>query len=147
MAAVKAKRATKETIEKADKLKKIIPCDELWMIEHSRELTKVLYGMAEKIDHIPALRETDGDKDAKCVLHYFDTCGSADQYVFEVDFETMQGFGYAALCGFDGVPDPCDEFGYIDIGDLCKSARINLDLHFSGITKAEILERKHGKAA
>jgi len=129
----------------ASELKKIIPWQELCVIERSGELKEVLKEMAAGIDRIPALRETDGDKNAKCVLHYFDTQGAADWYVFEIDMKTMEGFGYVTFSG--NIADPNSEFGYINVGDLCKLARINLDLHFKGITKAEILERKYGKAA
>jgi hypothetical protein len=126
-------------------LKKIIPWQELRVIERSRELRKVLEIMAKSIERLPSLRETDGDKTAECVLHYFDTCGAADWYIFELDMETLQAFGYVTFSG--DIADPYAEFGYIDIGDLCRSARINLDLHFSGITKGEILKRKFGKTA
>jgi len=130
---------------KAKELEKIIPWQELICIRRSRELRKVLEEMADDIDRIPALRGTDGDKNAECVLHYFDACGSADWYVFEIDMETKQAFGYVAFSG--DIADPDAEFGYIDISGLCKSARINLDLHFSGITKAEILRRKYSETA
>jgi hypothetical protein len=126
-------------------LKKIIPWQELYCIEHSRELRNVLKNMAERISHIPALYETDGDDEAKCVLHYFDIQGSADWYVFEVEAETGRAFGFVTYSG--NIADPDAEFGYIDLKDLCKSARINLDLHFSGITKAEIKNKKYGNAA
>jgi len=135
----------KEKKMEVKELKKIIPWQELYCIEHSRELRNVLKEMAEDIDHLPALYETDGDKNAECVLHYFDTYGAADWYVFEIDTETKQAFGFVTLSG--DIADPDAEFGYIDLGELCKSARINLDLHFSGITKDEIFKRKHGKTA
>ena len=130
---------------KASELKKIIPWQELKVINRSKELGKVLGNMAGKIDRIPALYETDGKDDAVCQLHYFDTCGSADWYVFEADMETGEAIGFCTMSGqFD---DPCAEFGYIDLFDLCKSARINPDLHFAGITKGEINNRRYGKAA
>jgi hypothetical protein len=127
-----------------NELKKIIPWQELYCIEHSRELRKDFKNMAENIDHIPALYETDDNNDAKCLLHYFDTCGTADWYVFEVNMETGEAFGFVTYSG--DINDPDAEFGYIDLKDLCKSARINLDLHFSGITKAQIKNIKYGKA-
>jgi hypothetical protein len=101
--------------------------------------------MAESIDPVPTLYETDGNNEAKCVLHYFDIKGSADWYVFEVDMETSEAFGFVTLSG--DIADHCAEFGYINLSDLCKMANINLDLHFEGITKAEIKQRKYGKAA
>jgi hypothetical protein len=126
-------------------LKKIIPWQELRVIERSKELRSVLKRMADRIDHIPALYETDGDNEAKCLLHYFDTCGAADWYVFEVDAETGNAFGFVTYSG--NMSDHDAEYGYIDLKDLCKSARINLDLHFSGITKAEINNQRYGKTA
>ena len=125
-------------------LKKIIPWQELYVIEHSRELRKVLANMADRISHIPALYETDG-KDARCVLHYFDIAGAADWYVFEVDLETGEAFGFVTLSG--KLDDPDAEYGYIDLVTLCKIARINLDLHFDGITKSDIQRQRYGELA
>lgn len=124
-------------------LKKLIPWQELAVIEQSCELQKVLSDMAGRIERIPALHETDGDDNAIAQLHYFDTCGSADWYVFEVDPETSEAFGYAALSG--DIADRNAEFGYIDLNELCKIARINLDLHFAGITKCGIKRKKYGR--
>jgi hypothetical protein len=113
-------------------------------MKRSKELQNALKDMAEIIGRIPAIYETDGDNEAKCALHYFDSNGSADWYVFEIDAETGEAFGFAALSG--DIADPCAEFGYIALDNLCKMARINLDLYFDGITKAEIIQRKYGKA-
>jgi len=127
---------------KLDDLKKITPCQELQVINRSRELKKVFADMAERIT-VPALYETDDNKEAKAVLHYFDTCGSADWYIFEADLETGQGFGFVTYSGL--IKDRDAEFGYVDLFDLAKSARINLDLHYyEGITKKEILEKRRG---
>ena len=125
---------------KLDDLKRIIPWQELEVINKSRELRKVVQDMADRIDHIPAIYETEGNGEAQCVLHYFDTMGAADWYIFEVDQETGEAFGFTTLSG--DIADPNAEFGYFDLYDLCKVARINLDLHFAGITKAEILQRR-----
>jgi len=123
-------------------LVKLIPASEARMIKRSKELKQVVKDMAEKIERIPALRETDGDN-AVCQLHYFDTCGSADWYIFEADLETGEGFGFVTFSG--DISDPDAEFGYIDLFDLAKSARINLDLHYhNGITKNQIMLEKHG---
>ena len=124
-------------------LKKIIPWQELKVINRSKELGMVVKAMANRIDHIPALYETDGNNNAVCQLHYFDTQSSMDWYIFETDMDTGKAFGFGTYTGeFD---DPYAEYGYIDLFDLCKSARINLDLYFGGITKAEIERRKYGK--
>ena len=130
---------------KIEDLKKITPCQEMKVIEKSRELRMVFADMAKRIE-VPALRETDGNNEARAIFHYFDTCGSADWYVFEADLETGEGFGFVTFSGdFD---DPDAEFGYIDLFDLAKSARINLDLHYrNGITKKEIWAKRHGEAA
>jgi hypothetical protein len=101
--------------------------------------------MAESIDHIPALYETDGNDVAKCSLHYFDIQSPADLYIFEVDMETGEAFGFVTLSG--DIADHEAEFGYIDLKSLCKEVNINLDLHFEGITKANIKLQKYGKAA
>jgi len=127
---------------KTDDLKKITPWEELKVINRSRELKQIFADMAERTA-VPALYETDSNKDAKAVFHYFDTQGSADWYIFEADLETGQGFGFVTYSGF--IEDPNAEFGYVDLFDLAKSARINLDLHYhDGITKKEILEKRHG---
>ncbi|MCL2093000.1 MAG: hypothetical protein FWH12_02290 [Treponema sp.] len=128
-----------------DDLKKLVPWQELEVIEGSRELSKVLARMAERIDHIPVLYETENleDEQAHCYLHYFNIAGSADWYIFEVDMETMEGFGFVTLSGdFD---DHNAEFGYVHVGELCEIALINLDLHFGGITRAEIKRRRYGE--
>ena len=125
---------------KASELHRIIPWQELKVIEQSTELGKVLDDMAQAIDHIPQLYETDGNNEAVCQLHYFDTAGSADWYIFEVDMTTGDAFGFVNLSGeFD---DPYAEYGYVNVFELCKNARINLDLYFDGITKAEINNRR-----
>jgi len=126
-------------------LERLIPKSELYCIKRSRELKQVLADMAEKIDRVPALYETDGDKNAVCKLHYFDTCGAADWYVFEVDAETLEAFGFAALDG--DITDWNAEFGYIDLKGLIASERINLDLHFEGITKGDIYKARNAVAA
>ena len=117
-------------------LMKITPWQELKVIQKSKELLKVFKDRAVKIDTIPNLYETDGKLEAVCKLHYFDTKGAADWYIFEMDQDTGQAFGFTTLSG--DFNDPYAEWGYIDLFDLCKSSRINLDLHFSGITKAKI---------
>jgi len=130
---------------KIEDLKKITPWQEMKVIEKSRELRMVFADMAKRIE-VPALRETDGN-DTQAIFHYFDTCGSADWYVFEADLETGEGFGFVTFSGdFD---DPDAEFGYIDLFDLAKSARINLNLHYnvdgkSGITKKQIHLQRYG---
>jgi hypothetical protein len=124
---------------------KFIPYQERYVISRSKELSEVVKRLAEHINRIPALRETDGDENAECELHYFDTQGAAEWYVFEVNMETGEAFGFVTLSG--DIADPDAEFGYIDLKDICQSARINLDLHFSGITKAEIMKRKRGGIA
>lgn len=128
-----------------NKLKKIIPWQQLRVIERSTELKQVLEDMANSIDHIPAIYETDGADDAKCVLHYFDIESSADWYVFEVDFDSGEMFGFATLSG--DIADHNAEFGYIDLDDLISLGRINLDMHFDGITKSEIKLERYGKTA
>jgi hypothetical protein len=120
----------------------IIPLQERYLISHSKELQEKVKRMAERIVRIPALRETDGDENAKCDIHYFDTRGAADWYVFEVNMEAGEAFGFVTFSG--DIADPDAEFGYIDLKDLCQSSRINLDLHFSGITKADIMKRRQG---
>jgi hypothetical protein len=125
-------------------LMKFIPYQERYVISRSKELREVVKRIAERIDRIPALRETDGDENAKCELHYFDTRGAADWYVFEVNMENGEAFGFVTLSG--DIADHDAEFGYIDLKDFCQSARINLDLHFCGITKAEIKKHKYGEA-
>jgi hypothetical protein len=126
-------------------LEKIVPARQLSVMKCSKELRKALKDMAESIDHIPAPYETDGNNEAKCVLHYFDIKGSSDWYVFEVNMETGEAFSFVTLSG--DIADPYAEFGYIDLNDLCKKANINLDLHFEGITKTDIKIQKYGKAA
>jgi len=127
---------------KLEDLKKITPYQELIVINRSRELKKVIADMAERIT-VPALRETDGNNEAKAVLHYFDTYGSADWFIFEANLETGEGYGFVTYSGF--IEDPDAEFGYVDLFDLAKSARINLDLHYhEGITKKEIFEKRRG---
>ena len=125
-----------------EKLKKIVPWQELLVIEDSKELMGVLEAMAGRID-IPALGGTDGKGDAAAVLHYFNTMGAGDWYIFEADLETGEAFGFVTLSG--DIADPFAEFGYIDLNALCRDARINLDLHFSGISKKEIMKKKWGK--
>ena len=125
---------------KLEELKKLIPWQELRVIERSRELRKVLQAMADRINHIPALYETDGNGEAQCVLHYFDTLGSADWYIFELNPETGSAFGFTTLSG--DITDLDAEWGYLWLPELIKQARINLDLHFVGITKTEILHRR-----
>ena len=125
---------------KLEELETIIPWQELEVIQKSRELRKVIQDMANRIDHIPIIYETEGNGEAQCVLHYFDTLGSADWYVFELDLETGEAFGFTTLSG--DIADPYAEFGYFDLSELCKMARTNLDLHFAGITKKEILHRR-----
>ena len=125
---------------KLSELKKLIPCQELDIVESVRELRETAQAMADRLAHIPALYETDGDGSAQCLLHYFDTRGSADWYIFELDPETGEAFGFTTLSG--DFTDPDAEWGYIWLPELTKRARINLDLHFSGITKAEIRHRQ-----
>jgi len=122
-----------------NQLKKIIPYQELRVIERSKELKQVIKDMAEEIEHIPVLYETDG-KDSKCVLHYFNIAGSADWYIFEVDFLSGEGYGFVTLSG--RLNDPFAEFGYVNLYELCKIDVINLDLHFAGITKSQIMEKR-----
>ena len=125
---------------KLSDLKKLIPWQELDIVESVRELQKAAQAMADHIGNIPALYETDGDGNAQCVLHYFDTRGSADWYIFEVDPGTGEAFGFTTLSG--DFTDPNAEWGYIWLPELTKRARINLDLHFNGITKAEIRNKQ-----
>jgi hypothetical protein len=123
-------------------LVRLMPKNELEVIRQSKELTKVLEDMANHIGTIPMLYETDGDDKAVCHLHYFDIQGAADWYIFEVDLDAMEGFGYATLSG--DLADPYAEFGYIDLKDFINNPRINLDLYFDGITKAVIKAAKYG---
>jgi len=125
-----------------EELRKITPWQELKVIDKSRELKKVFSDMANRIT-VPALYETDGNNEAQAVFHYFDTCGSADWFIFEANLETGEGFGFVTFSG--EIDDPDGEFGYIDLFDLAKSARINIDLHYrDGITKEQIRVIKGG---
>jgi len=125
---------------KIEELSKITPIQELVVIMRSRELRQVFADMAERTV-VPALYETENNNEAQAIFHYLDTCGSADWYVFEVDLETGEGFGFVTFSG--DITDPDAEFGYVDLKPLINSARINLDLHFGGITKADITAKKY----
>ena len=125
-----------------EKLKKITPWQELLVIQDSEELQCVLKSMAERVE-VPGLLETEGKGDAEAALHYFNIMGTGDWYIFEADLETGEAFGFVTLSG--DIADPFAEFGYIDLNALCRDARINLDLHFSGISKKEIMKKKWGK--
>jgi len=128
---------------KIEELNKITPWPELEVIMQSRELRAIFADMAKRIEHIPAIGETDGNDDAQAVFHYFDTFGSADWYVFEVDLQTGEGFGFVTLSG--DITDPYAEYGYINLFDLAKNARLNLDLHYhEGITKKQIWNKRYG---
>lgn len=60
---------------------------------------------------VPALGSTDGQgMDATVHLHYF--VGSADWYITEMDWDTLEGFGWAELIPGGG------ELGYISLADL-----------------------------
>lgn len=129
---------------KIEELYNIVPWQQLRMIKQSRELRAIFSDMVKAINRIPALRETENNNEARAVFHYFDTCGSADWYVFEANLETGEGFGFVTLSG--EITDPCAEFGYINLFELAKTARLNLDMHyFEGITKNQIWLERYGK--
>jgi len=126
-------------------LRQLVPAAEMAAIRRSAELSQCLADMAANIGHIPALYETDGNNAAVCQLHYFDIAGAADWYIYEIDQSTGEAFGFATLSG--EFNDPCAEYGYIDLYDLLRMPRINLDLHFSGLSKTEINQRRYGVTA
>jgi hypothetical protein len=100
-----------------------------FFVSKMEELAKLIEGMPKTYDQ-------DGKGNASIAyLHYFG--GSADWYITEKDKEgdgTQQAFGLASLYG--DISE--GELGYISIEELVSSPRVELDLHYTPKTLAQI---------
>jgi len=120
-------------------LKIIVPRDQLAAIEEicrsaepaeAQDYAARLVDCCERYANAPAIYETDGKPDTEkmVVLHYF--CPSGDWYILEVDHRSDECFGLACLFA--------DELGYISLGELRTTATVELDLHWSPKSLAEV---------
>mgnify|MGYP001579538540 CR=1 FL=1 len=124
-------------------LRPFVGCPQLsTMRQLSRGEEKVFFitkmvELAALIHSMPKVYEQDGLGDkAVAYLHYF--TGQCDWYITEKDSEPeqLQAFGYANL-----GDDQNAELGYISIVELMENG-VELDLHFTPRTLAEIKQRK-----
>jgi hypothetical protein len=104
--------------------------------EEGQYFKDVLVGVAEQVEGMPAVYQTEGE--SKAYLHYFG--GDIDIYIIEKDSEAeqLQAYGYSDL----GMGGP--EFGYVDLTEVMKS-NLELDLHFQPSLISE-LDQKQEKA-
>ena len=102
--------------------------------------THRILDLANQIETMPKTYEQDGMGDkAIAHLHYFN--GSSDWYITEKDMEggVQQAYGYAILNGDDETA----EVGFISIEELTRHG-VELDLHFTPCTLAEIKAKRSG---
>jgi hypothetical protein len=106
-------------------------------MESIKSYQNVIADLNEKVEHIPALYETDEMKRHPCVLHYFFL--GCDWYIAEWDREQNLFFGYAIL----NNDLYNSEWGYISLDELLRIPMINLDYHFTPYTVEDALYRKN----
>ena len=95
-----------------------------------------LIELAAIIDGMPKVYEQDGKGDQAMVyLHYF--TGGCDWWITEKDSEAEQhqAYGYADI-GYGA------EQGYISLVELMAHPSMEIDLHFTPCTVAELVARK-----
>lgn len=89
---------------------------------------------------LPRLYETEGIKEKKAVVKYFNPCGAATWYGIEYSPEEKIFFGYVDLFG-----DGNGEYGYFSLEELESitlplGLKIERDLYFTPTNIEEIIE-------
>lgn len=97
--------------------------EEIGRSEEKQFIFQKLEELANQVETMPKIYETDGMKDKKATLHYF--IGGCNWWIIEKDSEAEQhqAYGLADL-GFGA------ELGYISIVELIKNGA-ELDLYFT----------------
>ncbi len=124
-------------------LKKFVPERELHALvsglngEEGKYFKEILEVTEKRIMAVPPLGfDEEIGLDARVHLHYFG--GATDIYISELDFRTLEAFGFTCLNGDRWNA----ELGYSNISEIISIPLMELDLHFdNSVTLGEIVER------
>jgi predicted kinase len=119
-----------------ENVKAFMPVMQQKAIVGSEEHFDTISELSSIIENMPKTYDTENIKnDEKVVyLHYF--YGQSDWYIVEKDMEReqLQAFGYVILNGDTEMA----EWGYINIEELKKTNRVELDFYFTPIAFGEL---------
>ena len=121
-------------LELSPELKGFIPNNQLLVMRGNREIGQDLVRLENIINEMPSTYGQDGlGKSSIAFLHYFSS--GSDWYITEKDMEgnanepdyQIQAYGYSILNG----DKENAEFGYINIQELKKIGRVEIDLYWN----------------